>query len=117
MDNENKDTNFATCWGTFTSCYSVAHLQTDDVKTNYSPTNADKIEIYSTDKVDKAYTVIGKVVANTDSNSNSKRSVNYLKKEAAKLEADAIISLKLEFDMGQFATGIQASGTAVKINN
>ncbi len=101
----------------FTSCSSVAHLQTDDLKQNYSATNPEQIEIYSTDKVDKFYSVIGKVIASVDARTDASISVKHLKKEAAKLGADAIIDLRLEIGHGYWSNAIKASGTAVKFNN
>ncbi|WMN07560.1 heavy metal-binding domain-containing protein [Marivirga arenosa] len=101
----------------FTSCSTVAHLQTDDLKQNYSVTNPDQIEIYSTDKVDENYSVIGEVVSSVDAGRDASISVKYLKKEAAKLGADAIINLRLEIGQGYWTNAIKATGTAVKFNN
>lgn len=101
----------------FTSCSTVAHLQTDDLKQNYSATNPDQIEVYSTDKVDKDYSVIGEVIASADAGTDASISVKYLKKEAAKLGADAIIELRLEIGYGYWTNAIKATGTAIKFNN
>lgn len=101
----------------FTSCATVAHLQTDDLKQNYSASSPEQIEIYSTGKVDKTYTVIGEVIASADAGTNASISVKYLKKEAAKLGADAIIDLRLEIGYGYWTSAIKATGTAVKFNN
>ncbi len=100
-----------------TSCSSVAHLKTDDVKQNYSATEPEQIKVYSTDKVDQEYTVIGEVIVSADAGADAAVSVKHLKNEAAKLGADAIINLKLEIGYGYWTNAIKASGTAVKFNN
>ncbi|MFT6850946.1 MAG: hypothetical protein ACJATA_001763 [Sphingobacteriales bacterium] len=99
------------------SCSQVTHLQTDDLTTKYSPTNPEQIEVYSTDQVNKNYLVIGEVIASSDAGTNASIPVKHLKKEAAKLGADAIINLKLEFGYGYWRIGIKANGTAIKFNN
>lgn len=99
-----------------TSCSTVAHLQTDDLNQTFAATDPGKVEIYSTDKVDKQYAIIGEVVASADAGADASIPVKYLKKEAAKLGADAIINLKLEIEYGYWNNGIKASGLAVKFN-
>lgn len=101
----------------FASCSTVAHLQTDDSQENYSATNPEQIELYSTDKVDKSYVVLGEVIASADAGRDSSIPVKYLKKEAAKLGADAIIELRLEIGYGYWTNAIKATGKAVKFNN
>jgi len=98
----------------FTSCSSVAHLQTDDLNQNYAETNPNNIEVYSTDKIEKEYNVIGEVIASADAGSDGAISVKHLKREAAKLGADGIINLRLEVGYGYWSNAIKASGTAIK---
>lgn len=99
----------------FTSCSTVAYLNTSDNPTNYPPTNANDIKIYSTSKIDKDYIVIGQVIADADAGQDADVSVNMLKNEAAKLGANAIVDLRLKIDDGYFSNAIKATGTAVRI--
>lgn len=92
-------------------------MPTDEIGKIYSQTNPDQIEIYSTDKVPKSYTVIGQVIASADAGNNAATTMVHLKKKAAKLGADAIIQLKLEVGVGYFSNAIQATGTAIKYTN
>lgn len=101
----------------FMGCVSVANFRTDDQVQAYPASSFESIEVYSTDYVGKDFIVIGKVVASVDSGNNASKSVNALKKEAAKLGADAIINLKLEADYGYFSSAIKSTGTAVKFTN
>lgn len=100
-----------------TSCSSVANLKTDNIQQNYAVTNSETIEVFSTDKIEKDYLIIGEVVASADAGEDAKIAVNHLKKEAAKLGADAIINLQLEIGYGNWTNAIKASGTAVKFKN
>jgi hypothetical protein len=99
-----------------TSC-SVARLQTSDSVQMYPPTNFETIEVYSTDKVNKDYTIIGQVVASIEAFDEGNASVKWLKKEAAQLGADGIINLRLEIGNGGIGNAITASGIAVKYSN
>jgi uncharacterized protein YbjQ (UPF0145 family) len=101
----------------FTSCSTVAHLQTDDTVQKYPATNYKEIEVYSTDKTSKDFVVIGEVIASADAGKYSAISLRFLKKEAAKMGADGIINLRLEIEYGYWAKGIKASGIAVKFTN
>ena len=96
------------------SCANVAHIRTSDNTAVYTESNVSNIEIYSTSNIGKQYTIIGEVMASADAGENSETPVKYLKKEAAKLGADAIINLRLSFCLGYWLTGIMATGTAVK---
>lgn len=100
----------------FTSC-SVAHLQTSDSVHMYPPTNFETIEVYSTEKANYDYVQIGQVVASVEAFDDGNSSVKWLKKEAAKLGADAIVNLRLEIGMGGLGNAITASGIAVKYSN
>lgn len=64
------------------SCVTVGHLKTDDSVQSFPETNVNKISIYSNKKIDKEYVVLGELVTSSDSERNSKTSVNFLKKEA-----------------------------------
>ncbi len=99
------------------SCVTVGHLKTDDNVQSFPETNVNKISIYSTKKIDKEYVVLGELVTSSDSERNSKTSVNFLKKEAAKLGADAIINLRLEYGTGFWTVAILSKGTAIKFIN
>ena len=96
----------------FMSC-SVAHLQTSDTG-YYSPTIAEEIEVYATEKAGRPYTEIGEVFAIVEALSDGTESVKYLKKEAAKMGANAIIRTDIYMgDLTSRRTGI--SGVAVKM--
>ena len=100
------------------SCSTVSIIKTDDIAlTSAAETNPELVEIYSTkDAASKKYTIIGQVVACADAGQDSKVVVDLLKEQAAHLGCDAIIDLRLSFAMGYWASGIKASGTAVKYN-
>lgn len=100
--------------GVFLSSCSVAHLLTYDGDTRYLPTDFENIEVYSTDQIDKTYTVIGEVIANVESlDDDADKTVEYLKKKASELGADAIIKVKLTKMYSTFGrTGI--SGIQIK---
>ncbi|AWG21201.1 hypothetical protein FFWV33_06460 [Flavobacterium faecale] len=98
------------------SCSSVGRLETSDSPTGqYPETNPADIVVYAT-QPDTKYTVIGQVVASADAGSDAKVPVALLKKQAAKLGADAIVDLTLEIGMGYWTNAIKATGTAVKTN-
>ena len=101
----------------FTGCSTVAHLQTDDVTTQYPKTNPSDIDVFSVSKIGKNYLVLGKVIASADAGSNAEEAVSYLKTEASVLGADAIIDLKLEIGYGYWSNAVKASGTAIKYIN
>ena len=100
----------------FASC-SVEHLQTSNSGRYYTQTVAENIEVYSTEKANHSYTIIGEVVASVDAFGDGSASVKYLKKEAAELGADAIVNLRLEIGNGVLSNSVTASGTAVKFKN
>ena len=101
----------------FLASCSMARLQTSDFGSYYPPSIAENIEIYSTEKANHSYIVIGDVVASVDAWGDGSASVKYLKKEAAELGADAIINLRLEIGNGVLSNSVTASGTAVKFKN
>lgn len=98
----------------FSSCWSTEHLKTDNVDQVYSQTNPDDIEVFSTDKIGKEYTIIGVVHASVDAGSVGSISVRYLRREASRIGADAIINLRLEIGYGFWRSGVKATGTAIK---
>jgi protein involved in sex pheromone biosynthesis len=100
-----------------TGCSSVAHLQTDDVVKQIAESNPSTVEVFSVNKINKDYLVLGKVIVSADAGGDASTSVNQLKNEAAKLGADAIIDLRLAIGYGYFSNAITASGTAVKYIN
>ena len=105
----------ATCMAIMISCSSVANIRTaDNEDMTFEKTNANDVKVYSVSDIGKEYIVIGQVVASADAGSNSEKTVSYLKKEAAKLGADAVVDLRLEIDQGYWQNAIKAYGTAVK---
>lgn len=100
----------------FTSC-SVANLHTDNKYQIYPPTYFENVELYSSVQIDKNLIIIGEVVTCIEAISDGSVSINYLKKEAAKLGADGIINFRLEIGTGYFGNSVKASGTAVKYTN
>ena len=97
-------------------CSSTANLITDDYKgPEIEKSDFAAIKVYSIAPSNLNYTTLGSVVASADAGSNAKKSVKMLKKQAAKLGANAIIDLKLEVDMGYWSNAIKATGVAVII--
>lgn len=100
----------------FTSC-SATHLLTDDSDQRYSPVNPENVVICSQADLNRSYSIIGEVIAITEAFSDDPVYIDYLKKEASKIGADAIINLKLELGDGMLSNTVTASGTAVKYND
>jgi hypothetical protein len=101
----------------FASC-SVSHILTDDANGPYYPTDKKTIEVFSTDKTDRNYVIIGEVFASAEEFNGAESSVKHLKREAAKMGADGIINLRLRVSEGTFGNAVQAKGTAIKyVNN
>lgn len=94
----------------------VEHLRSSNSQVHYAPVNSKNVEVYSTEKANRPYTVIGEVVASVDAMGDGRASVKYLKKEAAELGADGIVNLRLEIGSGVLANAVIASGTAVKFD-
>lgn len=92
-----------------TSCFYAYYPQTGSEL--YEPTYAENIRIYSGD-INQEYVVMGSVAA--DAIGNADDAMNYLKKKAAKMGADAII--RTDIFMGDPVSGRTGiSGVAVKI--
>jgi hypothetical protein len=98
----------------FAGCSSSYGLRTNNTTKEYQRTSSSKIEIYSTDVAKKDYDIIGPVLGSADVGNSSDKPVLLLKREAAKLGADAVINLKLEYTMGVWAGGVLAKGIAIK---
>lgn len=98
----------------FSACVSVSHLKTHDSSQTFPPTAPSSIKLFSTADADnRDYIVIGEIIASADA-SSAEKPIKYLKKEASKMGADAIINLRLEFEYGGWSTAIKSTGTAVK---
>ncbi len=95
------------------ACSTVASYKTDDAKASVSATQADKVAVYSTSNIGREYKMIGSVTVAADAGKNAAKSVELLKKEAAKLGADAIIDLRLAVAAGYWTNSIKSTGTAV----
>jgi hypothetical protein len=110
------------------SCYPKSYFKTDDTVQKYEETDSRKIEIYVTDKVDRAYVILGEVSCFSPALGRiySKKSsviradgvINLLKNNASKLGADAIINVRLSYTEGFHDwTKITSTGTAIKFLN
>ncbi len=99
------------------ACSTVAHIKTDDTPNlSLSSTDASSIKVYATSKPDRNYSIIGEVVAAADAGNDASKPVELLKEEAAKLGADAVINLRMEYIYGYWEIGLKAQGTAIKFN-
>lgn len=97
------------------ACSTVGRIATSEGQgSTFSPTSADNVEVYSTSKAKKEYTIIGQVLASADAGENANIPVDLLKEQAAKLGADAIVDLRLSISYGYWTSGITSVGTAVK---
>lgn len=93
-----------------TSCsYYAYHIQTGSSK--QVETNPEVIKIYS-GNIEQDYIVIGSVTA--DVMGDAEDAAEYLKKEAAKLGADAIIKVELT-KLTSFSQRTGISGVAIKL--
>lgn len=63
--------------GSLLASCSMMHLQTNVSGNYYLPTIAENTEVYSTEKAQKTYFVIGEVVACVDAFGDGSASVNY----------------------------------------
>ncbi len=100
----------------FIGC-SVSHIITDDSNENYLPATEEMVEVYSTDKIDKEYVIIGEVLSSVESFNEAESAVRQLRKRAAKLGADGIINLRLRLTEGVLGEAVHAKGTAIKYVN
>jgi uncharacterized protein YbjQ (UPF0145 family) len=100
------------------SCSQVRHIRTNDITTVYEETNPSNVEVYAELKIEKKYDVIGEVIVTRENSRSSQEAVSMLKKEAAKIGADAVIGLRLTICAGGFwyGDGVKAFGTAIKYN-
>lgn len=95
----------------FSGC-SVSTYYLQNESQTYAETNTNFIKLYVGD-IDKDYTVIGSIAADIVGNGDA--AAKYLKKEAAKIGADAIIHCRLT-KMTSFSQRTGVSGVAVKLN-
>ncbi len=94
----------------FSSCSYYAY-QYQTGSSSHSETTPDSIKIYSGD-VDQDYIIIGSVTADVMGDADAV--VKFLKKNAAKLGADAIIKVDLK-KLNSFSQRTGISGVAVKL--
>ncbi|WKK86991.1 hypothetical protein QYS48_09210 [Marivirga arenosa] len=94
----------------FSSCSFYAY-QYQTGSSSYSETTPESIKIYSGD-IEQDYIVIGSVTADVMGDADAV--VRYLKKNAAKLGADAIIKVDLS-KMNSFSRRTGISGVAIKL--
>lgn len=100
-----------------TGCAKIGSLQTNDCLVTYDKTDPEKVQVFATADAGREYVIIGTVMVNADAADDATISVNLLKKRAARIGADGIINLRLEFSYGYWLTAIKASGTAIKYIN
>ena len=103
--------------GVLVASCSVAHLYTSESVIRYTPTDYEKIEIYVSETVEGEYTIVGEVIASAEDFNGSETSIKALKKEAAKLGANAVINLKMEIGHGYFGNSVISKGVAIRYNN
>ena len=92
------------------ACAITTHYVQSDSK-EYPSTNSEDIKVYANSKVMNNYIVIGSLATLVPGNGD--QAVKELKKEAAKIGADAIIALELD-KINSIANSTQALGVAVK---
>lgn len=101
-----------------TSCQTQSVLASPLVKGNtYPAVSPKKVAVYATVKAPRAYKVIAELVAMCDAGQDAEVPIRILREEAARIGADAIINLRLNFGMGFWITGLKATATAVKYND
>ncbi|MDO3695958.1 heavy metal-binding domain-containing protein [Wenyingzhuangia sp. chi5] len=99
------------------SCSTTAVIKTDNSTEKFAKTNPENIKVYSSEKINEKYIIIGEVVSNVDANKSSEKAIKELKKGASTIGADAISNLKLEIGIAHgfwTANSIKATGTAIK---
>ena len=99
------------------SCSTSSFIRINNTATSYQSTSAESIEIYSLTEIGKEYEAIGQVTAAADAGENAIEAIKWLKIEAARMGADAVVNLELSFCNGFWTIAIKASGTAVKFKN
>jgi hypothetical protein len=80
----------------------------------YPSVSPDKIAVFVTERAPFAYEVIAHVSAMADAGQNPRVPVEIIKEQAAKIGADAIVNLRINYGSGFFSNGIKATGMAVK---
>jgi len=111
-----KSTIYLVCLMLFASCYTINSLRTDEALeiANNAAIGDKEIEVYCTKDAAKPYVILGQIMVAADAGMNAKKPVEILKKKAAKMGADAVIELRLEFNQGYWAHGLKATATAIK---
>jgi hypothetical protein len=100
------------CHSYVNHAYTVFTHDDDPFSLNLIP-HTRKVEVYSTTDISKEYKIISHLYGVTDQ-TRVEVVVDLLKKEAARIGADAIVDLKLRYQIaGLRPLGIQATGTAV----
>jgi len=92
------------------ACAITTHYVQSDSK-QYPSTNVEDIKVFANSDVMDNYIVIGSLATHVPG--NGEQAVKELKKEAAKIGADAIIALQLD-KINSIASATQATGVAVK---
>ena len=101
-----------------TGCQTQSVLASPLIKgSTYPAVSPEKVAVYATEKAPKAYKVIAELVTMCDAGQDAEVPVRVLREEAARIGADAIVNLRLNFGMGFWATGLKATATAVKYND
>ncbi len=101
-----------------TSCQTHSVLSSPLVKgSTYPAVSPEKVAVYATPKAPKSYEIIAELVAMCDAGQDAEVPIRILREEAAKIGADAIVNLRLNFGMGFWITGLKATATAVKYND
>jgi len=98
------------------SCTSRGYLNLSEETRNTTITKAPEVAIYVTDEAGSPYDTIGAVIVSSDAANDATATVAKLKTEAARLGADAIVNMKLRYSYGFWGLALEASGTAVKLN-
>ncbi|WP_020535302.1 hypothetical protein [Lewinella cohaerens] len=101
-----------------TSCQTHGVLSSPLIKgSTYPAVSPEKVAVYATPKAPKSYEIIAELVAMCDAGQDAEVPIRILREEAAKIGADAIVNLRLNFGMGFWITGLKATATAVKYND
>ncbi len=95
------------------SCSSVGKLRTNDVSFKAQSRPYKEVKVFAQKDIGQAYDIVGVVVANSDAGENARTSVKDLRKQAAKLGADAIVDLRLSYSYGYWNIAIESTGLAV----
>ena len=95
----------------FAGCAISTHYIHEGGK-KYSPISPEEVKIYSSNKIDARYEIIGSIAA--DNVGDGDAALETLKKEAASIGANAVIDVKLT-KLASSASRTGLSGVAVRI--